>query len=272
MTVSAKIETVTPQKAEAWLGKAAGNRNIRATKVAEYAAAMTRGEWKLSGEAIKFNGQDMIDGQHRLKAVIESGQSVPMLVVRGLETDVMEVLDTGRKRTLADLLKIRGEVSALNLAAALTGLHQTRIAIETGTWPMKQGKTAITNQQALTLLEEEPTIRDSVVGGWINLRAQRHGLYAQPTALVVGYHIFSDIDEEDRDHFYRMLQGIDVPDNSPVLHFRRRFSGGFDMPTNRRDHIAYLFKTWNYWRNGEFPALLSWKSGGKKPERFPVPV
>lgn len=271
MTVSAKIETVTPQKAEAWLGKAAGNRNIRATKVAEYAAAMTRGEWKLSGEAIKFNGQDMIDGQHRLKAVIESGQSVPMLVVRGLETDVMEVLDTGTKRTLADLLKIRGEVNALNLASAIVGLAQTRTAIETGKWPQKQGRTFISNQQALALLEEEPSIRDSVRAG-INLRVTRHGLYTQPTTLYVTYHLFSDIDEDDRDAFFRQLQGVGVAENSPILHYRRRFSGGIDMPVTRRDHIALLLKTWNYWRNGEYPALLSWKPGGKKPERFPVPV
>lgn len=273
MSVSVKVEDITPAKAESWLGKASPNRNLRQSKVIEYAEAMKRGEWRLSGESVKWNGSTLIDGQHRLRAIIESGTTVQMVVVRGLDTNAMDVLDTGVKRTLHDVLKIRGEVNTALLSAALAGIWQTRIAIDTGTWPHKNTRRFITNIQALELLEAEPEIREAV--STYSVMKNRNGfagLRTQPTVLVTSYYLLGDVDEKDRDAFFQLLRGIDVAEGSPVERYRRRMSGGLEMPTNRRDQMALTFKTWNYWRNGEWPMLLSFKAGGKKPERFPVPV
>lgn len=64
--------------AETWLSRNSNNRNLRGQVIASYARDMKSGAWVLNGETVKIasNGQ-LLDGQHRLNAVVESGQTVP---------------------------------------------------------------------------------------------------------------------------------------------------------------------------------------------------
>jgi predicted nucleic acid-binding Zn ribbon protein len=71
---AASIVYVTPEMAERWLGHNKVNRNLRNRRVDQFARDMRSGRWQLTGEAIKFGKSgNLIDGQHRLWAVIESG-------------------------------------------------------------------------------------------------------------------------------------------------------------------------------------------------------
>jgi hypothetical protein len=66
---------------------------------------MRRGEWRETGEAIKFdeNGQ-LRDGQHRLAAIVRSGITLKMTVVRGVIEEAFDVMDSGRSRSVTDVL------------------------------------------------------------------------------------------------------------------------------------------------------------------------
>lgn len=107
-TITATIETITPQTAEQYLANQGINRVPKKGHIARLAADMKAGRWDMTGEAIKFNGSTLIDGQHRLRACIESGCEFTTLVVRGLSTDAAKVMDQGVKRGVSDALRMFG--------------------------------------------------------------------------------------------------------------------------------------------------------------------
>lgn len=85
------------------------NRNLTQTVVNKYSREMAEGQWMLS-DPIKFStAAELIDGQHRLNAVVKSGTSQLFVFILGYPKDSAEVLDQGKKRTAKDIAGIRGD-------------------------------------------------------------------------------------------------------------------------------------------------------------------
>jgi hypothetical protein len=78
---------VTPQKAVEWIAKLfKGQRAISRTHVLSIAEKMREGSFIDTGQDVAFDWYDrLIDGQHRLLAIIESGVTVEMTVTWGLD-------------------------------------------------------------------------------------------------------------------------------------------------------------------------------------------
>jgi hypothetical protein len=122
--------TVTPDLATKWLeGRNANNRKISDAHVVRLAQDMTDGNWQLTHMGIAFDRDGvLIDGQHRLWAVVMSGKSVDMHVWRNLSQKSILAIDNGRTRTMADILKLSGENGDVNsyqiatLRAMLSGM------------------------------------------------------------------------------------------------------------------------------------------------------
>ncbi|MBC8121495.1 MAG: hypothetical protein H7Y22_06615 [Gemmatimonadaceae bacterium] len=103
------IELITPQLAAQYLSKQDQNRKAFDHRVQLYARQMRRGEWKLSPQGISFDEKDrLLDGQHRLRAVIEARRSVPFFVFRRVPKDVQMVFDQGLPRTAGQAAQILG--------------------------------------------------------------------------------------------------------------------------------------------------------------------
>lgn len=106
--IRTKVEEITPAMAEQYLNYNKINRPLRKGIVEKYAMDMTDGNWPLTHQAIAFDEQgNILDGQHRLWAVIESGKTISMMVVRGLESQVRDFIDQGLPRTTVDVAKLR---------------------------------------------------------------------------------------------------------------------------------------------------------------------
>ena len=117
---------VTPKKAAEWLERLNGtNRALSDKLVNRYALDMEFGRWAQNAEAIKFAGNNrcLLDGQHRLKAIVVSGKTIPMLVATGLEESTFTTMDIGRPRGLGDSLGILGESNKNTLAAVIRCLY-----------------------------------------------------------------------------------------------------------------------------------------------------
>lgn len=118
--MESKVERITPDLARIYLDKMGENRTVSPPKVNAYADDMRSGNWFLNGEGIKFNDLGvLVDGQHRLLAIIRANKSVEMVVVRGIDSSV-ELFDKGRPRTTSDTLRIGGmekELSSNSLVA-----------------------------------------------------------------------------------------------------------------------------------------------------------
>lgn len=96
---------VTPEIAKRWLSQNTdSNRNVSNTTVEAYAREMAAGRWTLTHQGLAFNTTgELVDGQHRLHAIIASGASVVMMVTTGLRVEYNSPIDVGYNRTLAHL-------------------------------------------------------------------------------------------------------------------------------------------------------------------------
>lgn len=110
--MNAEVLMVDPGLAAQWLEKNCPvNRPVQMTVVSRYANAMRLGEWRVSHQGVAFNVRgDLIDGQHRLHAVVAAQVAVPMMVTFGAPDESFEVLDGGLKRSVADQLSLNSTV------------------------------------------------------------------------------------------------------------------------------------------------------------------
>lgn len=88
------VEVISPEEAQAYLNNNAKHRPIKEKKVAEYMSEMRDGKWKLNGKTICFDTTGrLLNGQHRLSAVVRSGVSLTTVVVRGLDPALVPAKD-----------------------------------------------------------------------------------------------------------------------------------------------------------------------------------
>lgn len=105
------VETITPEIASEMLKHLVPDRQRKLSRsvVENYARMMKLGLWKLTHQGIGFDvSGELIDGQHRLHAIVESGATVQMLVARDIEGEhAIDCLDRGEERTVAQQLTLR---------------------------------------------------------------------------------------------------------------------------------------------------------------------
>jgi hypothetical protein len=265
MAVRTAIKDVTPEVAQRLLGRNSRNRPVRASHVRQLAEAMSSGRWDFNGESIKIS-QDgsLLDGQHRLMAIREAQVTVRMVVVEGLPTPAQDTVDTGRRRKLSDVLFIAGHPDANALATALNALHRYRT---TGGFAPGASPTV---REALELLEREPTLIESVRVA----RRVTKEIRGPIGVFAACHHIFSMVDQDAADEFFQKLQvGDELKRGDPIYHLRRHVlrTRQDRAYAKRPQHMGALtFKAFNLWRSGERVELLTYKSGGTAPERFPA--
>lgn len=99
---------ITPEMAANMLQNNTNNRKISPGLVSIYRNDINRGEWELNGETICLGVNGTLkDGQHRLKAIVDTGKAVQGVVVFNVP-DTAHVYDVGRKRSIADVLSMKG--------------------------------------------------------------------------------------------------------------------------------------------------------------------
>ncbi len=123
---------ITPALAQEWLGANTHNRRLREDTVRAYARDMCNGEWVPTHQGIAFNDENaLLDGQHRLHAIIRSKKTVRMMVTFGLPARVagkpemftMDAVDRGATRSVADQLDLQHSIKAgTKVAAVATAL------------------------------------------------------------------------------------------------------------------------------------------------------
>jgi len=111
--MNSEVVMVSPDLAKTFLEKNILNRNVRKGHVASIANSMRRGEWELSPQGIIIHSKTgrLLDGQHRLLAIVESNQTVPMFVIYVDNMDVFKVLDQGAKRSTGDIFNLDPRVA-----------------------------------------------------------------------------------------------------------------------------------------------------------------
>lgn len=101
--VTINKELVTPERAVEYLAVNERNRKLRDTTVGRYSRDMVSGEWHDFGNIIMFSNQGiLLNGQHTLSAIVDSGKAQWLFVARELHPDLILSLDKGAKRNWAE--------------------------------------------------------------------------------------------------------------------------------------------------------------------------
>ena len=108
--IYSEVVVITPaEAAEILRTKNKVNRAIDRRLVARLAASMKAGEWKVNGECIVFAPDGtLLDGQNRLSAIVKSGVAITTCVMYNVPEDARATMDSGKKRTAADVLRFMG--------------------------------------------------------------------------------------------------------------------------------------------------------------------
>ena len=118
----AKVHTqkvdMTPALARVLIDHNDGNRPVRTSKLSQYVSDINEGRWDFNGETIIISKEGLVNnGQHRSLAVIETGKSIPVLFVFGIERNTRRTVDTGANRGAHDHLSVDGFTQPTTLAA-----------------------------------------------------------------------------------------------------------------------------------------------------------
>ncbi|AUH68485.1 hypothetical protein [Gordonia sp. YC-JH1] len=263
------IETITPEIAERYLTKNTHNRNVREVRVNAYAADMENGDWKWNGEAIKFaEDGTLLDGQHRLHAIVRSGITVQMLVIRDLPKSTQHTMDTGANRKFSDVLKLRGEEHYVGLAAAVRGVYLWNQGFRTFGGG---SRSSVSNSVLLHELDRNPWLRDVVP----LLTRVSHNAFLPIQVSAAIFHACSNIEPDDAtDFFEKLSHGIDQNVDQPIFTLAKLLQKNRSNTTGKLSSTylaAVTVKSWNAYRAGETVGYLRFVPGGRNPEHFPEP-
>jgi len=127
------VETIGPARAEEYLAANRGNRNIVQSHVAALARDIRNGQWMFNAQPICFSRSGrLLNGQHRLSAVLEADQPIEVLVMRGLPERAFETYDKQAKKAPAidELFEDFGDKALISASAVLLWRRELRPADE----------------------------------------------------------------------------------------------------------------------------------------------
>lgn len=132
-SLTLKWELISPAKAEAYLSlNFDRNRSVRKNWVAYLANQMANGQFKATHQGIAFDEQGfLIDGQHRLSAIVVSGTSQWMMVARNAPRDSVLGMDIHARRDASDRIRV-----------AFDGLNPTKSRVAIARAMLAGNKTA----------------------------------------------------------------------------------------------------------------------------------
>jgi hypothetical protein len=268
--VTVGIIDVTPALAEELLKANRANRKLKKHPLEQHVEAMKLGDWLFNGDAIRIakDGR-LLDGQHRLLSVIESGVTIPVILVQGLTDHSQMTMDIGVKRTYSDHLSLQGEVNCKALAGTVRCFFGYNSFYGRDRWPDHGVRGSMA--QFDRLLEEHPGLREATqIAG-----AMRKKFSVSNAGLGVAYYVLDRIDREDSDFFWERLSngdGLSHEDSTqPILKLREYLHKEEDEMRKVPIALAAIFKAWNAYRLGRAISAVKPRLGGKNPEKFPWP-
>lgn len=214
---------VTPEIAREYLELNHRNRPLRSDNVKSLARDMRRNDWRLTGHPICFDTEgSLIDGQHRLAAVVESGKTIPFFVATGLNPEDKRVIDSGMKRRAADQLVMDGKSNGVALASA----YRLLFTLEEGR--PYDNSLKVTNQELFHTAERHPGMLDSVLA----VKGLSRLTFITPMNGAVGHYLGTKkIPTTTYEFFEKLRTAANCTATDPALLLRNRMTSGYERPT-----------------------------------------
>jgi hypothetical protein len=239
-------------------------RGLREHRVNVYAREMKAGRWRQNGETISFNGEKLLNGWHRMNAIVASGVTLDLFVARGVDVEAISTMDVGLIRGATDLISMRGFSNASQVAAAgrlaLTYLRYHTVATD----PDKN----VTPGEVDDWVVAHPEVSESVAF-WKNTTGSRH-ITAHGSAMAAFHWLCGRRHSVERDAFFTdLINGVNLGTTQPVRVLRERLiadrASSAKLP--RLYVCAITVKSWNAELRGEPVKLLRYNRDN---ESFPL--
>lgn len=236
------------------------NRHRKASAVRRIAADILASQWfPQTGETLKFekngagfHGRHLVDGQTRLAACAQAQRAIDVWIATGVEREAFVYIDSGEKRSLKDVLKIKGETESVTLAPALNWLHRWDFSADTLT-----NRAAVTHAQATKMLEADPAIRKSAT------RVRDVSLVGRGLCAFL-HRVFSKKDPDLAEKFVEAIatgQNLSADDPFYILRERLIAEKASRRKIRQTDIVVFTVKAWNAAREHKTIKRLSMKPG-----------
>lgn len=236
------LTAIGPDDAAELLATNTGNRRINPRSVQRYAADMVAGRWRETGEAIKV-GTDgrLLDGQHRLHAIIESGVTLTLLVICDVEPESVVSMDQGVSRTMGDQLTILGAKNAAIKAAVGRLLYSWDQGRALGSPPERKPSFDEIHDALARWPEHERAVTMGMTAA-VDFRSRVTG-----TLLGLFGTLALRADEERAESFFRFYRtGAGMDTGHPILHLRNHLTREMARGTREINtvYLGWLVQAW----------------------------
>lgn len=256
---------MTPEKATELLEHNTLNRPLNDQHVQRLSRQITSGKWKFNGDTIKVSDDGaVLDGQHRLWAIVESKRAVETIIVRGIERDAFATIDTLRKpRSGADVLALNGATRYRNITAS---------ALQ---WLIRWQRGCLEDFKAPKNRVENSDIEDAYAAHPGMIRAVERAMQCRGIGnpSVIGF-LYYALVNRNAEMAERMMATLTDPASvsvsDPFFRLRVYFTAEHHKRKAPVYTIALAFKAMNAARRGGKIQVLCWKNQGKSAEPFPT--
>lgn len=265
------IETIDPEIAKEMLKGNFDNRAASKRHVDFLSAQMKSGKWKFGGDPIRIAASGRIlDGQHRLQAIIQANYTDEFLVIREMDETVFDVLDTGKPRGAADVLEIKKIPQSSKIATLVSKilLYDRDIFFFKGRGS-GIGAKKVSNSEILKYAESNlDRLHYLVKEG-----SRRYLVFKPITSAMFSFlqYLFDQLSEEDSAIFLdKLAHGTGLEVGSPILLLRNRFIEEAAAKTTlpERWKLALAIRAWNHFRQGNTLKVLQHATSSE----FPKPI
>ncbi len=261
--ITTTVETITPDDATAYLERnRLNNRHVNDRRITDYAREMKAGQWRLNGEPIIFDWDDeLLNGQHRLYAIIEANIPVRIVVVRGVDPATFYTMDQGKVRSGRDVLQGEGRGHPDTLSSVLRIEHSHRSGNILGGGPAR-----LRPSQLPAILSDMPGAEEAAAFAGQNMKR----LFGVLTPGEIGwlYLHTNAIDPRLAATFFdHLATGAGMGTDHPLLALRNRLvvMEHSKHVEDRKERLAIAVKAWNAFVTGSGLRVLRYMHG----EAFP---
>jgi len=260
-----QLMTITPEDAQGILqNRFFQNRPIRDGRARKLAVEITAGRWCVNGETIIFTGDGkLLDGQHRIRAVVLAQKPIQTFAVYGVHSDAFSSIDDGLPRSAADIATMCG----MKYANLVSSAANVLIRYLSGSYDARCARPS--NRTMVEVLKNN--------GGLVNSAPIGKSLsFLLPARIAVFCHyLLSTIGPELANTMFEQLRsGENIGKGNPVYALRERLFRMVSKRTSRQHlhqdsiYILLMFKTWNYCVEGKRVVHLVVRPNEQIPEPF----
>lgn len=279
--VFARVQ-VSPELAGLILTLNTNNRILTKLDVKAYAAYMKDDQWMRAGQTLVISDKGVVlDGQHRLEAVILSGVTVEMIIVTGVEYEAFKVIDAGRKRSVTDLISVmepglgKPELRiTYRICRYIMHFGQNNLGF--GGSIKKSANLELGNFYQSMNTKEKMYLDSCIEQGRKFYDKSKHVDILDISAYSFLYYALSKLNKEKADTFFEGLSSgehISKDGETVAIYLLRDklleiATKKIKLPHTATWRIAYTFKAWNNYLSGTKIQRLLFRIG----EDFPVPT